>query len=96
MAKDSLKQPVELPISKPSVSFYFSKDSGMKTPENFDELKLDKKVTVTVTGKITSLSLEMGRSSISLEIDEVDIATEEGKAITINEAVEKAKEDRKL
>ena len=63
--------PVELP---PSVSFYFTKQ--LKAPADFTHLKLEDKITVLVTGTVSSLRQSTDpdySAEISVEIEKIDI-----------------------
>ena len=62
----------DMPKMAPTVHFNFDKD--FKAPSTFGNLTIGAQVTVTVTGKVQSLSVSENSQSIMIEMKKVDLA----------------------
>lgn len=81
----------------PSLYFDFPKESKkMPVPEHFDDLEVDKEVSVVVKGIVRSISHDSHSRSFKLEPSKVQIRIKEEKPKSLQEAMSENKEQRKF
>lgn len=77
------------------VSFDFG-EGGVTPPEGFKDLSIGDEVTVLVTGKVKNLSQSEDTSSLSLQMEKIELERQAGKKGGISAALGKAKKSQKL
>lgn len=77
----------------PTVNFYFN--DKKKAPDNFDDLQIDEKAKITVTGKVTSIRHDSNGKSFEITIDKVKITVSDSKPMGVGEGLTKIQEERK-
>lgn len=76
----------------PTVNFYFN--DKKKAPDNFDDLQIDEKAKVTVTGKVTSIRHDSNGKSFEITIDKVKIVASREKPMGVGEELAKVAKER--
>ena len=78
----------------PTSNFYF--DKKHPAPENFDELQIDEKAKVTVSGKITAIRSDSNGKSFELTQDKIKFVVSREKPLGVGEGMAKVSEGRKV
>lgn len=81
----------------PTSSFSFPKDNkkAIPAPDNFDQLKIDSKVKIIVTGEVASINHDEYGKSFSVKLKKIKLSGLSEKPMGVGEGMAKLSEERK-
>jgi len=82
----------------PTVSFSFPKDNkkAIPAPDNFDQIKVDSKIKVIVSGEVASISHDEYGKSFSIKMKKLKIAGLSEEPLGVGEAMAGVKKERTM